>query len=166
MGSADTFGEAFAKAQLSAGHKLPQSGTLFMSMESCHQHPAAQLARKFAELGFSIAATHDTADHLEKAGLRVERVYKVKEGRPNVVDLIKRDQVQLVLDTTRGQEPWFDHKAVRQAAITHRIPTITTVAAAWAVAEGISALQRNELNVRSLQQWHQEENIYELLAYA
>ncbi|HEV2988467.1 MAG TPA: carbamoyl-phosphate synthase large subunit [Candidatus Angelobacter sp.] len=166
MGSADTFGEAYAKAQLSAGHKLPQSGTLFMSMESCHQRQAAQLAHRFAELGFSIAATHDTADHLEKAGIRVERVYKVKEGRPNVVDLIKRNQVQLVLDTTRGQEPWFDHKAVRQAAITHRIPTITTVAAAWAIAEAISALQHNELNVRSLQEWHREENIYELLAYA
>jgi carbamoyl-phosphate synthase large subunit len=86
----------------------------------------------------------------------VDRVYKVKEGRPNVVDLIKGDRVQLVVNTPHGAEPWFDEKAIRRAAVTNRIPTITTMAAAWAAAEGIAALQRNEVNVRSLQQWHGE----------
>jgi carbamoyl-phosphate synthase large subunit len=84
----------------------------------------------------------------------VERVFKVKEGRPNVVDLIKGDRVQLVVNTPHGQDPFFDEKAIRRAAVTLRIPTITTMSAARAAAEGIAALQRNEINVRSLQQWH------------
>jgi carbamoyl-phosphate synthase large subunit len=156
MGSADTFGEAFAKAQLSAGQALPTRGTVFISVIDRYKQDSIELARRFVELGFSIVATHGTADRLEKAGLNVERVYKVKEGRPNVVDLIKGERVQLVVNTPHGAEPWFDEKAIRRAAVTARIPTITTMAAAWAAAEGISALQRNEVNVRSMQQWHEE----------
>ncbi len=157
MGSAETFGEAFAKAQLSAGQALPTRGTVFISVIDRYKQDSIELARRFVELGFSIVATHGTADRLEKAGLNVERVYKVKEGRPNVVDLIKGERVQLVVNTPHGAEPWFDEKAIRRAAVTARIPTITTMAAAWAAAEGISALQRNEVNVRSMQQWHQEQ---------
>jgi carbamoyl-phosphate synthase large subunit len=85
----------------------------------------------------------------------------VKEGRPNVVDLIKGDSVQLVVNTPHGAEPWFDEKAIRRAAVTNRIPTITTMAAAWAAAEGIAALQRNEVNVRSLQQWHSDSSTHQ-----
>jgi carbamoyl-phosphate synthase large subunit len=84
----------------------------------------------------------------------VDRVYKVKEGRPNVVDLIKGDRVQLIVNTPHGQDPWFDEKAIRRAAVTNRIPTITTLAAARAAADGIAALQRGEINIRSLQHWH------------
>jgi len=161
MGSAETFGEAFAKAQLSAGHSLPVSGTVFMSLDARDQPAAAPLAHRFVDLGFSIAATHTTARFLENAGLRVERVYQVKEGRPNVVDLIKGGRVQLLLNTTHGQEPWFDDKAIRQAAVARRIPAITTMAAGRAAAEGIAALQRNQINVRSLQEWHQSESMLE-----
>jgi carbamoyl-phosphate synthase large subunit len=155
MGSAETFGEAFAKAQISAGQALPTQGTVFISVIDRNKEDATELAKRFVELGFSLVATHGTADRLEKAGLTVERVYKVKEGRPNVVDLIKGDRVQLVVNTPHGAEPWFDEKAIRRAAVTNRIPTITTMAAAWAAAEGIAALQRNEVNVKSLQQWHE-----------
>src|SRR5579859_1803249 len=155
MGSAETFGEAFAKAQLSAGQALPIRGTVFISVIDRYKQDSIELAKRFVELGFSIVATHGTADRLEKAGLNVERVYKVKEGRPNVVDLIKGERVQLVVNTPHGAEPWFDEEAIRRA-VTARIPTITTMAAAWAAAEGISALQRNEVNVRSMQQWHSE----------
>jgi carbamoyl-phosphate synthase large subunit len=154
MGSADTFGEAFAKAQLSAGQALPIKGTVFISVIDRYKKESIELAKRFVELGFSLVATHGTADRLEKAGLTVDRVYKVKEGRPNVVDLIKGQLVQLIVNTPHGAEPWFDEKAIRRAAVTNRIPTITTMAAAWAAAEGIAALQRNEVNVRSLQQWH------------
>ncbi|HYL91722.1 MAG TPA: carbamoyl-phosphate synthase large subunit [Alphaproteobacteria bacterium] len=154
MGSADTFGEAFAKAQLSAGQTLPTSGTVFISVTDRDKQESIELARKFVELGFKLVATHGTADRLEKSGLPVERVYKVKEGRPNVVDLIKGERVQLIINTPHGQDPWFDEKAIRRAAITNRIPAITTLAAAWAAADGIAALKRNEVNVRSLQQWH------------
>jgi carbamoyl-phosphate synthase large subunit len=156
MGSADTFGEAFAKAQLSAGQTLPTSGTVFISVTDRDKAESIELARRFIDLGFSLVATHGTAERLEKAGLAVERVFKVKEGRPNVVDLIKGDSVQLIVNTPHGQDPWFDEKAIRRAAVTARIPTITTLSAARAAAEGIAALQRNEINVRSLQQWHSE----------
>ncbi|HZU30091.1 MAG TPA: ATP-grasp domain-containing protein, partial [Candidatus Angelobacter sp.] len=156
MGSADTFGEAFAKAQLSAGQALPTKGTVFISVTDRYKQESVELAKRFVEMGFSLVATHGTADRLEKAGLSVERVYKVKEGRPNVVDLIKGDRVQLVVNTPHGAEPWFDEKAIRRAAVTTRVPTITTLAAAWAAADGIAALQSNEVNVRSLQQWHSE----------
>jgi carbamoyl-phosphate synthase large subunit len=154
MGSADTFGEAFAKAQLSAGQTLPTRGTVFISVTDRDKFESIELARRFIELGFSLVATHGTAERLEKAGLSVERVFKVKEGRPNVVDLIKGERVHLVVNTPHGQDPWFDEKAIRRAAIAQRIPTITTLSAARAAADGIAALQRNEINVRSLQQWH------------
>jgi carbamoyl-phosphate synthase large subunit len=154
MGSADTFGEAFAKAQLSAGQTLPTSGTVFISVTDRDKAESIELARRFIELGFSLVATHGTAERLEKAGLSVDRVFKVKEGRPNVVDLIKGDRVQLIVNTPHGQDPWFDEKAIRRAAVTQRIPTITTLSAARAAAEGIAALQRNQISVRSLQEWH------------
>jgi carbamoyl-phosphate synthase large subunit len=83
-------------------------------------------------------------------------VYKVKEGRPNVVDLIKGDRIQLVINTPRGPDPYFDEKAIRRAAVTHRIPCITTLSAARAAAEGIAAIQRGEISVRALQNLHAE----------
>ena len=154
MGSAETFGEAFAKAQIAAGQTLPTTGTVFISVNDRDKRMIVELGRRFVDLGFKIVATHGTAKLLEQAGLQVERVYKVKEGRPHVVDLIKGDRVQLVINTPEGLEPWFDEKAIRRATVTNRIPTITTVAAAWAAADGIAALQRNEINVKSLQHWH------------
>ena len=91
---------------------------------------------------------------LEAAGLQPERVYKVKEGRPNVVDLIKGDRIQLIVNTPRGQDTFFDEKAIRRAAVLARIPTITTLAAARAAAEGISALQEGAMSVFALQKLH------------
>jgi carbamoyl-phosphate synthase large subunit len=156
MGVAETFGEAFAKAQIAAGLTLPVSGNAFVSVNERDKPNVAEVAKKLVELGFRLVATHGTADVLSAAGLLVERVYKVKEGRPNVVDLIKGDKIQLIINTPRGAEPWFDEKAIRRAAVQHHIPTITTLAAARAAAEGIAALQRGELNVRSLQSLHAE----------
>ena len=156
MGVADNFGEAFAKAQLAAGQKLPTSGTVFMSGNDRDKPFMPELAKRFVELGFSIVATHGTARVLEHAGLRVERVYKVKEGRPNVVDLIKGERIQLIINTPHGVEPWFDEKAIRRAAVMARIPTITTLSAAKAACDGIAALQRGEAKVYALQQLHAE----------
>jgi carbamoyl-phosphate synthase large subunit len=93
---------------------------------------------------------------LENTGLSVERVYKVKEGRPNVVDLIKGERIQLIVNTPTGLEPWFDEKAIRRAAVNARIPTITTLSAARAAADGIAALQRGEVRVQALQSLHAE----------
>src|SRR4051794_3597623 len=156
MGVADNFGEAFAKAQLAAGQKLPTQGAVFISVTDHDKRAVAPVARKFVDMGFKLVATAGTADVIEAAGMNVERVYKVKEGRPNAVDFIKGQRIQLVVNTPTGQEPWFDEKAIRRAAVTARIPTITTLAAARAAAEGIAALQRGEVNVRALQQLHAE----------
>ena len=156
MGVADNFGEAFAKAQTAAGQMLPTTGTVFISANDRDKPFMPELAQRFVELGFSIVATHGTARVLEDAGLRVERVYKVKEGRPNVVDLIKGERIQLIINTPHGVEPWFDEKAIRRAAVMARIPTITTLSAARAACEGIAALQRGEAKVYALQQLHAE----------
>jgi len=154
MGVADNFGEAFAKAQIAAGQVLPLQGTVFLSVNDHDKAGVVSLAMQFVEMGFHLVATHGTAIVLEKAGLQPERVYKVKEGRPNVVDLIKGDRIQLIVNTPRGQDTFFDEKAIRRAAVMARIPTITTLAAARAAAEGIAALQEGSLSVVALQTLH------------
>jgi carbamoyl-phosphate synthase large subunit len=154
MGVADNFGEAFAKAQLSAGLKLPTTGSVFFSVNDRDKPQLVELARQYVDLGFHLVATEGTAAALEEAGLMVERVFKVKEGRPNVVDLIKGDRIQLIVNTPYGFDTFFDEKAIRRSAVLQRIPMITTVAAARAAAEGIAALQRKTLNVFALQHLH------------
>jgi carbamoyl-phosphate synthase large subunit len=154
MGVADNFGEAFAKAQIAAGQHLPERGNVFLSVNDHDKDGLVELAKQFQDMGFHLVATHGTAAVLEAAGLQPERVYKVKEGRPNVVDLIKGDRIQLIINTPRGQDTFFDEKAIRRAAVLARIPTITTLAAARAAAEGISALQQGTLSVVALQTLH------------
>ncbi len=154
MGVADNFGEAFAKAQLSAGQRLPLKGTVFFSVNDRDKANLVELARQYIELGFNIVATEGTANTLQRGGMIVERVYKVKEGRPNVVDLIKGERINLIINTPHGQDTFFDEKAIRRAAVLQRIPTITTMAAARAAAEGIEALQEHEVNVTPLQHLH------------
>jgi len=156
MGVAATFGEAFAKAQLSAGQVLPSGGTVFFSVNDHDKQAAIDLVRRYIHLGFKIVATEGTANALEGAGLSVERVFKVQEGRPNVVDLIKGERIQLVINTPRGQDTIFDEKAIRRAAVTARIPTITTIAAAQAAVEGIASMQTHQTTVYALQQLHAE----------
>ena len=156
MGVADNFGEAFAKAQIAAGQKLPTQGTVFISVTDHDKPQVVEVARRFVDMGFKLVATHGTADVLEEAGLAVERVYKVKEGRPNAVDLIKADRIQLIVNTPHGPDPYFDEKAIRRAAVSGHITTITTLSAARAAAEGIAALQRGEVRVQALQALHAE----------
>jgi carbamoyl-phosphate synthase large subunit len=131
-------------------------GTVFFSVNDRDKSGVVDLARQYVELGFHLVATHGTGDLLEKAGLVVERVHKVKEGRPNVVDLIKGERIHLIVNTPQGQDTFFDEKAIRRAAVLQRIPTITTMAAARAAAEGIAATQRRQITVRPLQQLHRE----------
>ncbi len=166
MGVADNFGEAFAKAQIAAGQVLPLKGTVFLSVNDHDKDRAVSLARQFAEMGFHLVATHGTAIVLEEAGLQPERVHKVKEGRPNVVDLIKGDRIHLIVNTPRGQDTFFDEKAIRRAAVMARIPTITTLAAARAAAEGIAALLKGTLSVVALQTLHSDRIAGEVKAVA
>jgi carbamoyl-phosphate synthase large subunit len=157
MGVAHTFGEAFAKAQLSAGQVLPTGGTVFFSVND-HDKPAViELAKRYVDLGFKIVATEGTAGVLEAGlGFAIDTVFKVKEGRPNVVDLIKGDRIQLIINTPRGPDTIFDEKAIRRAAVLARVPTITTIAAAQAAVEGIAATQRHQISVHALQHLHAE----------
>jgi carbamoyl-phosphate synthase large subunit len=159
MGVADNFGEAFAKAQAAAGQKLPTQGTVFISVTDHDKPNVTEVSRKFVDMGFKLVATAGTADVLESAGMTVERVYKVKEGRPNVVDLIKGERIHLIVNTPHGVDPWFDEQAIRRAAVMARIPTITTLSAARAAAEGIAFLQRGEVRVQALQQLHAERTV-------
>jgi len=154
MGVARTFGEAFAKAQTAAGMHLPKAGNVFFSVNDHDKKVVAKIARRFVEMGFHLVATHGTADVLEDAGMQVERVFSVKEGRPNVVDLIKSERIQLIVNTPSGLESVFDEPAIRRAAVAARVPTITTLAAAKAAADGIEALQRGVYHVESLQELH------------
>jgi carbamoyl-phosphate synthase large subunit len=154
MGVARTFGEAFAKAQTAAGMHLPRTGNVFFSVNDHDKKVVAKIANLFVEMGFHLVATHGTADVLEDAGMQVERVFSVKEGRPNVVDLIKSERIQLIVNTPSGQQSVFDEPAIRRAAVAARVPTITTLAAARAAADGIEALQRGEYKVESLQELH------------
>ncbi len=154
MGVAASFGEAFAKAQLSAGQILPTGGTVFFTVNDHDKQAAIGLARRYVHLGFKIVATEGTANVLEGAGMIVERVFKVEEGRPNAVDLIKEKRIQLIVNTPRGQDAIFDEKAIRRAAVLARIPTITTLAAAQAAAEGIAAMQKHRVTIYALQELH------------
>jgi carbamoyl-phosphate synthase large subunit len=164
MGVADNFGEAFAKAQISAGQYLPLKGTVFFSVNDRDKSQLVQVARQYIDLGFHIVATEGTAVVLAQNGMIVDRVYKVKEGRPNVVDYIKGDRIQLIVNTPHGQDTFFDEKAIRRAAVTQRIPTITTMAAARAAAEGIAALQKNSITVNALQNLHSSRSAVSSLA--
>ncbi len=154
MGVAASFGEAFAKAQLSAGQILPTGGTVFFTVNDHDKQAVIGLARRYVHLGFKIVATEGTANVLEGAGMIVERVFKVEEGRPNAVDLIKEKRIQLIVNTPRGQDAIFDEKAIRRAAVLARIPTITTLAAAQAAAEGIAAMQKHRVTIYALQTLH------------
>jgi carbamoyl-phosphate synthase large subunit len=154
MGVARTFGEAFAKAQTAAGLHLPTAGTVFFSVNDHDKLTVAPLAQRFVDMGFKLVATHRTGDVLEAAGMQVERVFAVKEGRPNVVDFIKSSRIQLIVNTPTGQVSVFDEAAIRRAAVSARVPTITTLAATRAAADGIEALQRGEYKVESLQALH------------
>ncbi|MBI3939243.1 MAG: carbamoyl-phosphate synthase large subunit [Acidobacteria bacterium] len=155
MGVAETFGIAFAKSQIAAGTVLPRGGIVFLSVNQHDKKNAARIAKEFINVGFHIVATRGTAEILKAVGVEVEFVYKVNEGRPNIVDLIKSNRIDLVVNTPLGRESFFDEKAIRRAATRYNVPCITTLSGAGAVVNAIRALQRENLDVRSLQEYHQ-----------
>jgi carbamoyl-phosphate synthase large subunit len=154
MGVGDNFGEAFAKAQLSAGTPLPEKGTVFISVNDRYKPEVVPIGKRFAELGFELVATRGTAALLQAAGLKCRVVFKVNEGRPNAVDLLKAGTIQLVVYTTTGALSFEDEKSIRRAAITYRVPCITTMSGARATVEAITSRQRDPIRVWSLQEIH------------
>ncbi|HZT28673.1 MAG TPA: carbamoyl-phosphate synthase large subunit [Bryobacteraceae bacterium] len=156
MGVGENFGEAFAKAQLSAGTPLPEKGTVFVSVNDHHKAEAVEVARRFAALGFQLVATRGTAAALQAAGLHSKTVFKVNEGRPNAVDLLKAGAIQLAIYTTTGAPAFFDEKAIRRSAVMYRVPCITTMSGARAAADAVEARRRDPIRVWSLQQIHEQ----------
>ena len=155
MGVGINFGEAFLKAQISAGSPLPEKGTVFISVNDNHKRDAVEVARRFVELGFSLVATRGTAAALRAAGLACKTVLKVNEGRPNAVDLLKGGSIQLAIYTTTGAPAFFDEKAIRRSAVTYRVPCVTTMAGARAAADAVAARRRDPIRVWSLQEIHE-----------
>ena len=155
MGVGETFGEAYRKAMTGAGLTLPSAGRAFISVNEGDKGQAVILARKLARLGFEIVATLGTADRLREVGLKVENVFKVNEGRPNVVDHIKSGEIALVINTPLGRASHFDEQAIRRAALQYNVPCVTTMTGAQAIVEAISASEiGGAIKVRSLQELH------------
>jgi carbamoyl-phosphate synthase large subunit len=154
MGISTSYGLAFAKAQLAAGARLPRRGTIFLSVNDRDKRHLGTLGKELHDLGFRLLATRGTAAALEAAGIPAESVYKVNEGRPNIVDLVKTGKIDLVINTPLGRESFYDEKSIRRAAIRYNIPCITTLAAAHAAARGIRALLDQGVEVAALQDLH------------
>jgi carbamoyl-phosphate synthase large subunit len=155
MGVGESFGAAYAKAMMGAGLELPQTGTAFISVNDGDKGQAAVLARKLTRLGFKLIATFGTAARLREVGLGVENVFKVNEGRPNVVDFIKRGEIDLIINTPLGRVSHFDEQAIRRAALQYNVPCVTTMTGAHAMVEAITARERKtEISVYSLQELH------------
>ena len=161
MGIDATFGLAFAKSQIAAGDRLPESGTVFLSLADRDKHAGLAAAVRFAELGFSLAATAGTAAFLEEHGVPVETVVaKVGErAGTDAVDLIASGKVELVVNTPRGRGPRADGAHIRTAANVHQVPCLTTVAAARAAAAGIADWGAHRLVGQSLQEFHEEDQL-------
>lgn len=153
MGIDVDFGKAFAKAELAAGHKLPLSGTVFFSMNDRDKAKVIPVVREFIDLGFRIIATEGTRKAFKAEGLEVELVLKLHEGRPHILDQVKNEQVQLMINTPSGEEAQADGKLLRRSALTYKVPMITTIAGAKATAAAIRSLQSNPMEVKALQDY-------------
>ena len=147
-------GIAYAKSQMAAGSPLPLSGKVFISVSDTHKKKIAEVGRQFAELGFELVATGGTATILEKAGLKVERIHKLQEGRPNAIDLLKNKELQLVINTPSGATPRADEIKIRTTAVYTGTPIMTTISSAQAAARGIAALKKSGYGVKTVQEYH------------
>ena len=154
MGTGETFGEAFMKAHLGAGDKLPKPGTAFVSVRDVDKEAACELAKQLVGLGFDIVATSGTAALLESHGITAKLVNKVTEGRPNIVDMLKNGEVNYVVNTTEGRKAIADSADIRRAALQHKVPYSTTMAGAVAITEALR--YGEERTVRRLQDIHAE----------
>jgi carbamoyl-phosphate synthase large subunit len=154
MGLDADLGIAYAKSQMAAGGPLPLSGRVFISVSDEHKSEVAEVGRLFADLGFELVATSGTANVLEAAGLKVRRIFKLAEGRPHTVDLLKNREIQLVINTPAGQTPRSDEVKIRTTAVYTGTPIMTTMSGAKAAARGIAALRKSGYEVKTLQEYH------------
>ena len=153
MGIDANLGTAYAKSQIAAGGPLPLDGCVFISVSDTHKSEAIDLAKRFIDLGFKIISTSGTATALKNAGLKVEVIHKLSEGRPNTIDLLKNSAIQLVINTPSGQIPREDEIKIRTTAVYTNTPIITTIGSAKAALDGIAALKENGYGVKPLQEF-------------
>ena len=156
MGIDREFGLAFAKAQISAGQKLPLSGTIFMSLKDEDKMASLEIAFSLHDMGFKIVATEGTSSFLSEHGLPNQRVNKLSEGRPNIIDMIKNGDIDLVINTTSNKRAITDAFHIRRAAVAFNVPYTTTLAGARATVKAIKAMRKEGLEVYSLQEYHKE----------
>ncbi len=154
MGIADSFGMAFAKAQISVDGALPLGGSIFVTVNDHDKANVVPIVRRFHGLGFHVYATEGTARYLRQRGVPAERVLKVHEGRPNAIDLMVSNRIQLLINTPLGKLSQQDDYAIRQAALQHRVPYTTTLSGASAASDAVIALKSRTGEVRALQEWH------------
>ena len=159
MGISDTFPIAFAKSQIAAGNKLPQSGTVFISLAGRHKHAIIPQVRRLQELGFKIMCTSGTARVFREYGLEVETVKKLQEGRPNLLDHMANKQISLIFNTPSGKGARTDEGRIRSASVVNRIPCVTTLPGCIAVVHAIEALREHPApEVKAIQDWAREAN--------
>ncbi len=154
MGISTDFGIAFAKSQQAAGFHIPTAGTVFISVNDNDKAGVLPHARALAELGLHVVATRGTAEYLCAHGVPAATVYKVNEGRPNVVDLIKDGRIRIVFNTPLGGESFYDDSAIRKSATLHNVLVVTTLTATAATVQAIRALRERAADILSLQEIH------------
>jgi carbamoyl-phosphate synthase large subunit len=154
MGIDADLGIAYAKAQMSAQPPLPSAGNIFISVKDADKSSVVPIAKDFTELGFTIYATGGTATVLKESGVKVKDLFKLQEGRPNVLDMIKNGEMHFIINTPSGQQPRKDEVVIRSAAVAARVATMTTLRAAKASVEAVRALQKSGYSVKSLQEYH------------
>ncbi len=154
MGIDSDLGLAYAKSQMASGSPLPLGGNLFISVKDSDKPEAVKLAKSYVELGFQLYATGGTAAALTAEGVPVKKLFKLAEGRPTVLDMIKNGEIAFIINTPSGKKPRLDEVQIRGAAVTHRVPIMTTLSAAAASVNGIRSLQAKGLTVRTLQEYH------------
>ena len=157
MGQDKDFGMAFAKTQMAAKPSLPMEGNVFLSVKDSDKPQALEIAKGLSDLGFSFTSTEGTAKFLNENGIKAESTLRISEGRPNVADLIKNGKVQLVINTPLGLIPRRDENGIRQEAVAHSVPVITTLGSAYAALEGIRSLKDRKFSVKSLQDYAKSE---------
>ena len=154
MGIASSFGLAFYKAQEAAGMRLPTEGTVLISVADRDKKYILPIASKLSELSFKILATRGTKAYLNSNGIKSHLAVKLHEGRPNITDDIRNGRMQMIINTPVGSESKYDDSYIRKVAIQHKIPYLTTIAAAMASLEGIEAARSGEIEIKSLQEYH------------
>jgi carbamoyl-phosphate synthase large subunit len=161
MGIDTDFGLAFAKSQIGAGVRIPLKGRVFISVMNKDKRSIVFVAKKLVDLGFEIVATKGTAKVLANNGLPVQTVYKVGEGRPDIVDRMKNKEIDLVINTPSGKKPKADEVAIRTQSVSHNIPCITTLSGAQAVVNGIESLMKRGISVKSIQEYQNTQSKFQ-----